>query len=327
MSRGNLTAAQKAQDPFLGHSWKDLTYVNLTPLDSDKDNKRRVEGLRKGSEVISDPSLYVYGDFDSFTSTPEGHLFDLLWRKGLATGGDNAGDLGGFDDDMRAKGKNVYINTPLVVPGVTVFTVPIADGNAYNRGNDTFYAAMRLSLSADATQIPPGQGAGFVAGNLPPALGSGAIVPNVATLVQVKEFTVSIDGKDFFTAQNPAGSASMNVKNPHKGVSILNPSTTVNAAGQQVQITAWDQYAQGETAPDTYGVEDFIAQGWTGLDQHILAFDGTTAGSAGEELGSAMEAANNGDTKALRALASVGVLPPKPGIVGGIESELAKLFS
>jgi hypothetical protein len=52
-----------------------------------------------------------------------------------------------------------------------------------------------------------------------------------------------------------------------------------------------------------------VERGWRGIgDKPILAYQGgTSVSSAGQELGSAMEAAERGDRKALDALGRVGI--------------------
>lgn len=112
------------------------------------------------------------------------------------------------------------------------------------------------------------------------------------------EFSVVDDGAVFWVAKTPPASAAKKSGNPHPGVSIINPG-------------AWEKYSGGQTPADALDLDEYREMGWTGLDRKVLAWqDGGTVTPAGEEMGTAMEAAMKGDTGALRALKAIGVKPP-----------------
>lgn len=313
MPKGNFTAAEQSANPLLSYGWRDLTYVNNTPLDSDKDNKRRVEGLKPAKQVNADPSWYAYGDYDSFAATPMGQLFDKLWRKGFNgdQGGDVAGDLGGFDDDQRNKQRMVYVNTKPIIPGVTAWRVPISDGNAYGRGGDYYYSEMILGVSSDAVARNKAQNSSYLDTKQQPP-GPEASAPGQSTMSStVKEFTAL--GKIIWTALDAAQSARNASGNPHPSRSCLNTYTGEDGK----PMDAWSKFVGADMpSADFYGLSDFAAKGWTGFEQRILSWDGVAAPTfAGEDLGTALAAAEDGDEPALRALAQVGIKPPPQGAV------------
>lgn len=114
---------------------------------------------------------------------------------------------------------------------------------------------------------------------------------------ELLEFSVDAQGDGLWVARTPQLSAAGNEDNPHKGISIINPG-------------AWEKVAAGMTPQEAMSsLTDYADRGWTGLWRKFLAWQqGTsTVQPAGEELASAMDAAEAGDAGAWRALRASGI--------------------
>lgn len=134
--------------------------------------------------------------------------------------------------------------------------------------------------------------------SLPPGLGDGGAVSEDTD--RSKEFSVISGG--FWVAVTPQQSAANKPGNPHKGASVINPGD-------------WKRYAGDMTPDEAFApLDEFKEAGWSGLDQQIIAYQGgNSAAPAVEEVGSAINAAMNGDRTALRALKAIGIEPPGEG--------------
>lgn len=201
----------------------------------------------------------------------------------------------GWRDPESAPGYRVISKDGLARPPVALYGVvgTASDGVLYEQDTGRFYVLVDKSpdantsgpgLTSDPLGYPPGpdsyeQGAADQADAGPPLV----------------EFTVYESGDGFWVAKSPQTSASGNEKNPHRGISIINP-------GQ------WDKVAAGMSVREALDLDSYAQRGWNGMySKRFLAWQYPGVTPAGEELASAMDAAEAGDEGAYRALRAVGI--------------------
>lgn len=268
--------------------WSDAT-VSLITIP--QRGPRESEGLFKRDAVEKDASLYViasrFSDVDPFIR----QVTEAIFKKGnqySTNGGDAVTPFGWASDVDDMAGWPVYASTSTPRPE-TVYYVPVNQGT-FN------YGAFRMALDPNATaahQATPEEVATETTME-PPDLTTGYSGASTGT-DQAFEFTVYGRNK-IFVAINPQESASGD--SPHPQASVINKG-------------AWKKYmGTAKYDAEALGLTTFVQRGWRGIGERpILAWQGgLVVSSAGQELGSAMEAVEkNGDRKAQDALGRVGI--------------------